>query len=112
MQARLYNKSIKATEKATEKANDAYFVLLVARNEEHYNASLAVWRLEFQLKRDGAKGFKLYAPPDADNEDAELESELSTEELEHIGTLPRFFARMLLPRRAARDPRTVAQRPF
>ncbi len=90
VQARLYNKSIEAT----EKANDAYFALLVARNEEHYNPALDVWRLEFQLKRDGAKGFKLYALPDADDEEAELEAELSAEELEHIGTLPRFFARM------------------
>jgi hypothetical protein len=90
VQARLYNKSLEAT----EKANDAYFALLVARNEEHYIPALDVWRLEFQLKRDGAKGFKLYAPPDIDDEEAELEAELSAEELEHIGTLPRFFARM------------------
>src|SRR5262249_48932906 len=73
VQARLYNKSLEAT----EKSNDAYFALLIARNEERYNPALDVWRLEFQLKRDGAKGFRLYAPPDADDEDAELEAELS-----------------------------------
>jgi hypothetical protein len=48
----------------------------------------------FQLKRAGTKGFKLYAQPDADDEDAELAAELSAEELEHVGTPPRFFARM------------------
>jgi hypothetical protein len=53
-----------------------------------------VWRLEFELKREGAKGFKLCAPPEVDDEDAVLEAELSAEELKHIGTLPRFFARM------------------
>jgi hypothetical protein len=53
-----------------------------------------VWRLEFELKRDGAKGFRLYAPPEVDDEDAQLDAELSAEELEHVGTLPRFFARM------------------
>jgi hypothetical protein len=90
IQARLYNKSIEAT----EKANDAYFALLVARNKERYDPVLDVWRLEFQLKRDGAKGFKLYAEPVADDEDENIEAELSAEELEHIGTLPRFFARM------------------
>src|SRR5262249_19681241 len=90
IQARLYNKSVEAT----ERANDAYFALLAARNEEHYDPALHVWRLEFQLKRDGAKGFKLYAEPEADDEEATIEAELSAEDLEHIGTLPRFFARM------------------
>ena len=91
VQARLYNK----TREATEKANDAYFALLVARNGEGWNPSQDVWRLEFELKREGAKGFKLYAPPEVEDEDAVLEAELSAEELEqHIGTLPRFFARM------------------
>src|SRR5262249_43337217 len=56
--------------------------------------ALDVWRLEFQLKRDGAKGFRLFAQPEADDEEAAIEAELSAEELEHLGTLPRFFARM------------------
>src|SRR5262249_490648 len=70
IQARLYNKSVEAT----ERANDAYFALLAARNEEHYDPALHVWRLEFQLKRDGAKGFKLYAEPEADDEEATIEA--------------------------------------
>ena len=90
VQARIYNK----TQEATEKANDAYFALLVARNGEAWDPGRAVWRLEFELKREGAKGFKLYAPPEVDDDDAQFDAELSAEELEHIGTLPRFFARM------------------
>jgi hypothetical protein len=90
VQARIYNK----TREATEKANNAYFALLVASNGEAWDPSHEVWRLEFELKREGAKGFKLYAPPEVDDDDAVLEAELAAEELEHIGTLPRFFARM------------------
>ena len=40
------------------------------------------------------KGFKLYAPPEEEDDEAEIEAELAAEELQHIGTLPRFFARM------------------
>jgi hypothetical protein len=53
-----------------------------------------VWRLEFQLRREATKGFKLYASPEEDDDEAEIEAELAAEELQHIGTLPRFFARM------------------
>lgn len=90
IQARIYNK----TREVTEKSNDAYFALLVARAGDRWDPNQDVWRLEFELKRDGAKGFRLYSPLDVDDEDAILEAELSAEELEHIGTLPRFFARM------------------
>jgi hypothetical protein len=46
------------------------------------------------LKRDGAKGFKLYAAPEVDDDEATIAAEIAAEDLEHIGTLPRFFARM------------------
>ena len=39
-----------------EKANDAYAALLTARCGEAYDPSQDVWRLEFQLKREGPKG--------------------------------------------------------
>lgn len=90
VQARLYNKTLETA----ERANDAYAVLLVARNGEAYDPAQEVWRLEFELKRDGAKGFKLYAAPEVDDDEAAIEAEIAAEELEHIGTLPRFFARM------------------
>ena len=41
------------------------------------SSSSAVWRLEFQLRREGAKGFKLYAPPEEDDDEAEIEAELA-----------------------------------
>jgi hypothetical protein len=90
VQARLYNKTLETN----EKANDAYGALLLAKNGENFNPEQDVWRLEFQLRREGAKGFKLYAPPEVDDDEAEIEAELAAEELQHIGTLPRFFARM------------------
>jgi hypothetical protein len=90
VQARLYNKTLETK----EKANDSYAALLLAKNGEAYDLQQDVWRLEFQLRREGAKGFKLYAPPDEDDDEAEIGAELAAEELQHIGTLPRFFARM------------------
>jgi hypothetical protein len=90
MQARLYNKTLETK----EKANDSYAALLLAKNGDSHDPEQDVWRLEFQLRREGAKGFKLYAPPEEDDDEAEIEAELAAEELQHIGTLPRFFARM------------------
>jgi hypothetical protein len=90
VQARLYNKTLETK----EKANDSYAALLLAKNGDGYDPELDVWRLEFQLRREGAKGFKLYAPPEENDDEAEIETELAAEELQHVGTLPRFFARM------------------
>ena len=90
VQARLYNKTLETK----EKANDSYAALLLAKNGEAYDLEQDVWRLEFQLRREGAKGFKLYAPPEEDDDEAEIEAELAAEDLQHIGTLPRFYARM------------------
>jgi hypothetical protein len=88
--ARLYNKTLETK----EKDNDAYAELLTARCGDAFNPEQDVWRLEFELKREGAKGFRLYAPPEEEDPDEEVEAEMSAEELQHIGTLPRFFARM------------------
>ncbi len=90
IQARLYNKSLEAR----EKANDAYPALLDARNGAGFDPSRDVWRLEFQLRREGVTGFRLYAAPEAEDPDTDIEAELAAEELEHIGTLPRLFARL------------------
>jgi hypothetical protein len=90
VQARLYNKTIETQ----ERANDAYAALLTARNGDAYDPTQEVWRLEFELKREGAKGFKLYAAPELDDDEATIAAEIAAEDLEHIGTLPRFFARM------------------
>jgi hypothetical protein len=88
--ARLYNKSAETR----EKANDTYGELLTARNGDIYDPAQDVWRLEFQVQREGIKGFKLYAPPEGVDDELAIEAELAAEELQHIGTLPRFFARM------------------
>ena len=88
--ARLYNKTLETK----EKGNEAYAELLTARCGEAFDPEQDVWRLEFELKREGAKGFRLYAPPEEEDPDEEVEAEMSAEELQHIGTLPRFFARM------------------
>src|SRR5262249_12205347 len=82
------------TRETTEKANDAYILLLAARHGDVFDQQRDVWRLEFQLRREGVKGFRLYAPPEEGDEEAEIEAELAAEGLQHIGTLPRFFARM------------------
>jgi len=88
--ARLYNKTLETK----EKGNEAYAELLSARCGDAFISELDVWRLEFELKREGAKGFRLYAPPEEEDPDEDVEAEMSAEELQHIGTLPRFFARM------------------
>ena len=88
--ARLYNKTLETK----EKGNEAYAELLTARCGDAFNPEQDMWRLEFELKREGAKGFRLYAPPEEEDPDEEVEAEMSAEELQHIGTLPRFFARM------------------
>jgi hypothetical protein len=86
--ARIYNKS----HQARQKLDDGYFALVAERSGDAYDPVLDVWRLEFQLRREGVKGFKLYREPDSNDNEADIEAELSAEELQHIGTLPRFFA--------------------
>jgi hypothetical protein len=88
--ARLYNKTLETK----EKGNEAYAELLTARCGDAFDPNLDMWRLEFEIKREGARGFRLYASPEEEDPDEEVEAEMSAEELQHIGTLPRFFARM------------------
>jgi hypothetical protein len=68
VQARLYNKTLETK----EKANDSYEALLLAKNGDAFDLEQDVWRLEFQLRREGVKGFKLYAPPEEDDVEAEI----------------------------------------
>jgi hypothetical protein len=77
-----------------ELCHEAYAELLTARCGDMFNPEQDAWRLEFELNREGVKGFRLYAPPEEEDSDEEVEAEVSAEELQHIGTLPRFFARM------------------
>jgi hypothetical protein len=85
--ARIYNKGLQAR----QRNDDAYPALLAARNPTTFDPTQDVWRLEFQLRREGTTGFRLYAEPDVDDDEATIETELAAEELPHLGTLPRFF---------------------
>ncbi len=90
LMARVYRKSLEVR----EKGNDAYLALLTERGREAFDLDGDVWRLEFQLRRGGAKGFRLYREPDAGDDADAIEAELSAEDLPHIGTLPRLFAHL------------------
>jgi hypothetical protein len=85
--ARIYNKSLHAR----QRHDDAYAALVAERNPDAFDPALDVWRLEFQLRREGTTGFRLYTEPDANDDEATIEAELAAEELPHLGTLPRFF---------------------
>ncbi len=85
--ARLYNKGLQAH----QRHDDSYGALLAVRNPDTFDSARDVWRLEFQLRREGTTGFRLYTEPDADDDEATIEAELAAEELPHLGTLPRFF---------------------
>src|SRR5262249_50805453 len=93
--ARLYNKS---AERRT-RHDEGYFALLAARNPDSFKPDEDVWRLEFQVRREGMKGFRL-APRTGEEADAEsgddldlqVAAELSAEELPHLATFPKLFA--------------------
>jgi hypothetical protein len=90
MMARVYRKSLEVR----EKQNEAYLALLSERRPQAFDLHGDIWRLEFQLRREGAKGFRLYREPDAGDESDAIEAELAAEDLPHIGTLPRLFAHL------------------
>jgi hypothetical protein len=80
VRARIYNKTTQ-----TKKARlEWYPKLLAERNGERYDTELDVWRLEFQLRREGIKGFRLYAKPEMSDPDEVIDAELEAEDLPHI----------------------------
>jgi hypothetical protein len=85
--ARIYNKSLQAR----QRHDDAYAALVAERTPDTFDPARDVWRLEFQLRREGTTGFRLYTEPDSEDDEATIEVELAAEELPHLGTLPRFF---------------------
>jgi hypothetical protein len=90
LMARIYRKSLEVR----EKGNEAYLALLSERHPHDFDLHGDIWRLEFQLRREGATGFRLYCEPDAGDDEQAIEAELAAEDLPHIGTLPRLFAHM------------------
>ncbi len=92
--ARLYNKSLERRARHDE----SYFALLAARDPLAFNPHEDVWRLEFQVRREGMTSFHL-APATGDelaeetgeDLDAQIEAELSAEEVPHLATFPKLF---------------------
>jgi len=69
---------------AKKKHVEWYPTLLQERNGDRYDPAQDVWRLEFQLRREGVKGFRLYAKPDASDPDDVIDAEIEAEDLPHI----------------------------
>jgi hypothetical protein len=89
--ARLYNKS---TERQV-RHDEGYLALLAARDPAAFDPSRDVWRLEFQIRREGLTSFRL-APSTAaeeqeDDLEAQVEAELSAEDVPYLATFPKLF---------------------
>jgi hypothetical protein len=80
VRARIYNKTVEMR-KAKQ---DWYPALLAARNGARFDVALDLWRLEFQLRREGVKGFRLYAKPETSDPEEVIDAELDAEDLPHI----------------------------
>jgi hypothetical protein len=93
--ARLYNKS---TERRA-RHDEGYFALLAARDPAAFDPNCDVWRLEFQIRREGLTSFRLAPSTTADEREEELEddleaqieAELSAEDVPHLATFPKLF---------------------
>jgi hypothetical protein len=90
LMARVYRKSLEVR----EKQNEAYLALLSERRRNEFDLHGDIWRLEFQLRREGATGFRLYREPDIGDDADTIEAELAAKDLPHMGTLPRLFTHM------------------
>jgi hypothetical protein len=80
VRARIYDKSAQMRKEHIE----WYAALLAERNGERYDPACELWRLEFQLRREGVKGFRLYARPEMSDPDEVLDAELEAEDLPHL----------------------------
>jgi len=81
--ARLYNKSVQVKKKHLQ----WYPEWLRACQGPAYDEAVAVWRVEFQLRREGVKGFKLRAQPEMSDLDDVIDAELEAEDLPHTGSV-------------------------
>jgi hypothetical protein len=80
VRGRIYNKTVQAKKKHVE----WYPALLQERNGTRFDPDQDLWRLEFQLRREGIKGFRLYAKPEMSDPDEVIDAELEAEDLPHI----------------------------
>jgi hypothetical protein len=85
VRARIYNKTAQARKQHLDWCGE----WLAARNGEAFDLACEVWRLEFQLRREGIKGFRLHAKPDITGQsvDEEIAAELDAEDLPSIGSV-------------------------
>jgi hypothetical protein len=93
LMARLYNK----TAEREKRHDESYGVLLQERAAASgipYDPEVDVWRLEFELHREAVASLKLAPESDAEDTDANIEAELSAEDLPNVGTLPKLFAHL------------------
>jgi hypothetical protein len=80
VRGRIYNKTVQCKKKHVE----WYPTLLQERNGGRYDPEQDVWRLEFQLRREGVKGFRLYAKPEMADPDEVIDAEIEAEDLPHL----------------------------
>jgi hypothetical protein len=80
VRARIYDK----TRQMQKGHSEWYAALLGERNGARYDPASHLWRLEFQLRREGMKGFRLYARPEMSDPDEVLDAELEAEDLPHL----------------------------
>jgi hypothetical protein len=73
--ARLYNKS---TERRALH-DEGYFALLAARDPAAFDPNRDVWRLEFQIRREGLTIFHLAPSAAGEVEDEDLEAQIEAE---------------------------------
>lgn len=85
--ARIYNKTVQAKKKHL----DWYPTLLQERCGARYDTTQDVWRLEFQLRREGVKGFRIYAKPDASDPDDMIDAEIEAEDLPYVHSVRKAF---------------------
>jgi len=88
--ARIYDK----TAERAKRSDEGYAMLLARRCGERFDPTRDVWRLEFELHREAIASLKLAPESDAEDTEADVEAELSAEELPHVGTLPKLFAHL------------------
>jgi hypothetical protein len=80
VRARLYNKTVEMR----KGKNEWYPELLAARHGDRFDVAQDLWRLEFQLRREGVKGFRLRATLELDDPDEVIDAELAAEDLPHL----------------------------
>ncbi len=83
VKARIYNKTVQAMQAKL----DWYFEMLRQVHGEDFDESLDVWRCEFQLEREGVKGFRFYGTPEDTDDDDVLEAELAVEDLPSVSSV-------------------------